>query len=159
MTQNMSYGFRMAVQHYMQKPQILTHSQKVRRLYKRCLKTAFNWYVMRDRCIEAADEIRGRFDENKDLDPQSKKVEVLLKAAEDELYSWMHPDPYVCPHMPSGTLYMRNAPVPLVAIYGDKLPEGVVETPPRNIDYSRVREGEMAAAGRVLVNAATKEIY
>lgn len=153
----MNREFRSAVAHYKQVLPALTHSQRVCRLYRRALKTAYSWAVFRSKFIEEAEEIRAKFDEYAHIDPLSKKAEVLLKKGEEAVAEFTHPDPYVNPYMPGGTLYMRNPPVPLFAVHNGHLAEGVEESFV-NPDMSRVRDGEKGTVGRVLVNFSTKEM-
>ncbi|KAJ8609956.1 hypothetical protein CTAYLR_008087 [Chrysophaeum taylorii] len=153
----MDAAFRIAASHYLQAMPKLTHSQKVCRLYRHFLKTANSWAVDRQIFIEHADEIRTAFDDNANIDPHSKKAALLLKKGEELLKEYTHPDPYVNPAMPGGSLYMRNAPQPLEVVYDGHVPEGE-DTTLINPDLSPVREGEKGTVGRVLVNFANKEM-
>ncbi len=85
--------------------------------------------------------MRAEFDENKNLPAgkhserlvkvfakaflDSAKVKRLLREAHERLARQAHPDPYIAPFMPGGSLFMRNPALPLEAIYPDGIPEGV----------------------------------
>ena len=41
----------------------------------------------------------------------------LVREAEEQLRSWIHPDPWVNPYMPGGSRFMRNPAMPLSVSY------------------------------------------
>ena len=87
----------------------LCHRQRVTRLYRRCLNHILSWDVQRDRYRENAVKLRVAFDQYKNVkDP--RKAKTILKTAEDEFFRWQHPQPYINPSAPGGTLYQRNLP-------------------------------------------------
>jgi hypothetical protein len=47
-----------------------------------------------------------------------------VKDAWKELEFHQHPDPYINPHMPGGSSYMRNPAVPLEVVYPSGIPAG-----------------------------------
>lgn len=73
----------------------VAHKRYVASLYKRALKTSLDWYVFRDIWRPKALEIRARFEANKDV-KSFKHLKSILQAAEEELWTYRHPDPYIC---------------------------------------------------------------
>lgn len=59
--------------------------------------------------------------------------------------------------MPGGTLFMRNSPPPLEALFPDGIPEGVSQRRV-NIDMSNLPDGE-AYVDPVLVDSANKKYW
>ena len=55
----------------------------------------------------------------------SAKTARLMREAKERLESNINPDPYIRNYMPSGSLFMRNPPIPLEALYPDGIPEGM----------------------------------
>lgn len=86
-------------------------------MYRHSLKTLSSWAVDRDVFLEEATKLRARFDASRGCSPA--KAARLISAAEDELFEYTHPDPYVVAYMPGGTLYMRNPPPPLEVCFPD----------------------------------------
>jgi hypothetical protein len=78
----------------------------------------------------------------------------LVREAQERLSSLAHPDKYIAPYLPGGTLYMRNAALPLEAVFPDGIPEGVSQRK-INVDMSNVPEGEKYAK-KVFVDSANK---
>uniref|UniRef100_A0A7S2UV98 NADH dehydrogenase [ubiquinone] 1 beta subcomplex subunit 9 n=1 Tax=Fibrocapsa japonica TaxID=94617 RepID=A0A7S2UV98_9STRA len=153
----MNEAFRKAAAQYRSVPEVLTHSQEVCRLYRNGLRLLFSWIGNRQVFNDEAEVLRARFDENKHLNPNSGKVKFLLQDAKKEIADMAHPDPYIAPYMPGGSMFMRNPAIPLEFCYPDGIPEGIHKEP-LNIDMSPVRPGEKAAAGNVLVNSAGKSM-
>jgi hypothetical protein len=85
---------------------------------------------------------------------------LFCKEGEDELFSWMHPDPYCLPIMPGGSKFMRNPPLPMSVCFPDgNLPHDA----PRyeiNPDFSVSRGPETGrnAVGTVLVDFYKKNM-
>ena len=46
----------------------------------------------------------------------------MLREAEAEFQTWIHPDMWTNPYMPGGSKFMRNPPPPLRAIFPDGIP-------------------------------------
>ena len=80
------------------------------RLYRRALKTALSWCVMRGIFYDERDRIRREFEKMRGVGL------VRGKRAIDEGYEtlegYAHPDPYIVPTMYGGSKYARNPPVP-----------------------------------------------
>lgn len=55
----------------------------------------------------------------------SAKTARLMREAKERLESNINPDPYIRNYMPTGSLFMRNPPIPLEALYPDGIPEGM----------------------------------
>jgi hypothetical protein len=45
-----------------------------------------------------------------------------VREGEEKLVERMHPDMYTLPYMPGGSKFMRNAPLPLEAVFPDGIP-------------------------------------
>lgn len=54
----------------------------------------------------------------------SGKTARLIREAEERIFEMTHPDPYIAPYMPGGTLFMRNPAIPLEVMYPDGIPGG-----------------------------------
>jgi hypothetical protein len=50
---------------------------------------------------------------------------TVLAAGYARLRDNAHPDPYIIPYMPGGSLFMRNSPPPLAGIFPDGIPDDV----------------------------------
>jgi NADH dehydrogenase (ubiquinone) 1 beta subcomplex subunit 9 len=73
--------------------QVLTHAQKVTRLYRKSLKNLLSWTIIRQVWREEAVELRAVFDEHKHVD-MAEATKLLQKG--EELYQrHIHPDPYI----------------------------------------------------------------
>ena len=58
------------------------------------------------------------------LDRADSPVTVrLMRRASDKLAAHTHPDPYIQPFMPGGSLFMRNPAIPLEALFPDGIPD------------------------------------
>ena len=77
---------------------------------------------------------------------------------EEKLFQESHPDRYIVAYLPGGSLYMRNAPLPLHVCRDGHVPEGETESF-RNPDLTRVVDGEKSAGGQVLVDQHSKQMY
>jgi NADH dehydrogenase (ubiquinone) 1 beta subcomplex subunit 9 len=156
--QGMDASFRAVVNQYRQAAPKLTHSQKVVRLYRNALKTQNSWAVDRQVFIAEADRMRAEFDRNAHLAEASVEARTLLEQGEELLFKESHPDRYIVAYLPGGSLYMRNAPLPLHVCHNGHVPEGASESF-RNPDLTRVVEGEKSAGGQVLVDQHSKRMY
>jgi hypothetical protein len=58
------------------------------------------------------------------INKDSGKTRRLVREAKERLQEQYHPDPYIVPYMPGGTLFMRNPALPLEALYPNGIPEG-----------------------------------
>lgn len=75
--------------------EVLSHSQRVIRLYRNSLKHLLSWAIDRGVWREEAVVLRARFDANKDLKDMGK-ARKLLEDGEAEFQFYKHPDPYIC---------------------------------------------------------------
>jgi NADH dehydrogenase (ubiquinone) 1 beta subcomplex subunit 9 len=90
---------------------------KVARLYRHSLRTLLSWAVDRDIFNEEATKLRHRFDASRGV--SAAAATRLLKEGHDELFAWMHPDPYCLPTQPGGSKFMRNPPPPMSVCFPD----------------------------------------
>lgn len=49
---------------------------------------------------------------------------TLVKVGKERLQDRIHPDQYIQPYMPGGSLFMRNPALPLELLYPNGIPEG-----------------------------------
>ncbi|KAI9917526.1 hypothetical protein PsorP6_012855 [Peronosclerospora sorghi] len=132
---NMNKTLREVVGCFMGSAPQLSHKQKVQRLYKQSLKTLDSWVIDRRLWNEEATKIRAEFDSNRHLEPNSGLATRLLREAQEKLNHYTHPDRYVFNYMPGGTLYMRNAPIPLDVCFPDgEIPDDVELSPLEGIN-------------------------
>ena len=73
---------------------VLTHSQKVTRLYRKSLKHLLSWIIYRDVWRKEALELRAIFDDNKHA--SMGEAVKLLEEGERLFERNKHPDPYIC---------------------------------------------------------------
>ena len=73
---------------------VLTHSQKVTRLYRKSLKNLLSWIIYREVWRKEALELRAIFDDNKHVD--MGEAVKLLEEGEALYQRHKHPDPYIC---------------------------------------------------------------
>ena len=127
----MNKSFREALAYHSRKTtETLTHVQTVQRLYRRALRTCFNWYIDRDLFNDKSEEIRQQFEANRNVEVDSSTCKRLIRETEEELQSWLHPDPYTRNYLPGGTSFMRNTPMPLELVYSehkDGIPQEVLD--------------------------------
>jgi NADH dehydrogenase (ubiquinone) 1 beta subcomplex subunit 9 len=69
------------------------HTLRVCGIYRRSLKTLFNWVVDRETFIAEAGDLRKQFEANRVV-RSAPLVEKICADAEAELVRWKHPDPY-----------------------------------------------------------------
>lgn len=74
--------------------QVLSHAQKVTRLYRKTLKNMLSWTVYREVWREDACELRTIFDKNKNVNVG--EAAKLLEEGEVLYQKHKHPDPYIC---------------------------------------------------------------
>ncbi len=70
---NLNSGFRTVVA-AMKQTQVLTHTQKVTRLYRTALRLLDSWVIDRDLWNEEASKVRAQFDANKHFAPDAGYV-------------------------------------------------------------------------------------
>ncbi|XP_012216684.1 NADH dehydrogenase [ubiquinone] 1 beta subcomplex subunit 9 [Linepithema humile] len=91
--------------------ELVSHSQKVCRLYKRSLRCLADWYHRtHDYRIQAV-LMRERFDKNKDV-KDMRVAKHLLEEGEKELFSKIHYQPIMFPNSARGGAYGREVHVP-----------------------------------------------
>lgn len=78
-------------------------------LYRTSLKQLLSWVVSREVFYEEAAKIRREFDESKGV-TDAAEIERLIKAGEGRLADFAHPDPYIVPYRPGGSMFARNPP-------------------------------------------------
>lgn len=68
-----------------------------------------------------------------------------------------HPDPYIMPYMPGGSMFMRNSPVPLSAVFPDGIPADVSQRQV-NIDFSNIPDDQQYA-DKAFVDSISKSYW
>lgn len=74
--------------------QVLSHAQKVTRLYRKSLKNLLSWTFRRELWRKEACELRAMFDANKNV--HMAEAMKLLDEGEAVHERLKHPDPYIC---------------------------------------------------------------
>ena len=74
--------------------EILTHTQRVVRLYRNSLKHLLSWTVDRQLWRVEAVKLRERFDAAKNIN-DVRRARKLLEEGEAEFEKNKHPDPYI----------------------------------------------------------------
>ncbi len=85
---------------------------------------------------------------------ESPKARRLIREAQEKLVEQTHPDPYIQPYMPGGSLFMRNPAIPLEALFPEGIPEGVSNRR-INIDMSNVPD-DQPYADKCFVDSVNK---
>jgi NADH dehydrogenase (ubiquinone) 1 beta subcomplex subunit 9 len=129
----------------------------VMRLYRAFLRVTFSWTEDRDIWFEEATKIRAEFDKHKHFPVESREAAELLKQGQAKLAANVHPDPYIMPYMPGGSLFMRNSPLPLEAIFPDGIPADVDQRQV-NIDFSNMPAGQKYA-DKAFVDSISKQYW
>eukprot|EP00596_Hydrurales_sp_CCMP1899_P009326 CAMPEP_0119033754 /NCGR_PEP_ID=MMETSP1177-20130426/823_1 /TAXON_ID=2985 /ORGANISM="Ochromonas sp, Strain CCMP1899" /LENGTH=157 /DNA_ID=CAMNT_0006990745 /DNA_START=94 /DNA_END=567 /DNA_ORIENTATION=+ len=134
----------------------LTEKQDIQRLYRGCLRTVMSWAESREVFNDECEKIRIRFDAGMKQAPHSSALSIrLIREAKEQLAAQTHPDPYIKPYMPGGSMFMRNPPFPIEAMY----PPGMIpkEFSKRriNIDYSNIPD-DQEYADKAFVDSANK---
>ncbi|OQR96910.1 hypothetical protein THRCLA_21974 [Thraustotheca clavata] len=158
MTTNLNHAFLQAALSVRGATPSLSHKQQVTRLYKRSLKLLDSWVIDRRLWNEEATLIRAQFNAN--MHVSQTAAERLIRDAQAKLNDYTHPDPYVVVHMPGGSKFMRNPPLPLEVCFPDGIIPDDVEVSPLkaiNIDTTPYREDELKET--VLVDFTTKSSY
>ncbi|CAF0974479.1 unnamed protein product [Brachionus calyciflorus] len=86
---------------------ILTHRQRVLRLYKAAVKNERSWFSDRDEWRFRATVLRDRFEKNRNIQDLVKAQSILSKG-EQELDQNRHPNPLQFPNCPGGVAYGRE---------------------------------------------------
>lgn len=148
--------FQKVVDFYKPNPTI-AHKFAVMRLYRAFLRVTFAWTEDRDIWFEEATKIRAEFDKHKNLSPTSLQAIQLLKEGQQKLADNVHPDPYIMPYMPGGSLFMRNSPIPLEAVFPDGIPADVDQRQV-NIDFSNM-PADQQYADKAFVDSISKKYW
>jgi len=90
---------------------VLSHSRRVRALYKEALRNLQSFYYFRHLYRYHAVVLRARFDASKD-EKDMIKAKQLLESGEEELFMKKHPQPFKFPNSPGGIAYGRDPYVP-----------------------------------------------
>ncbi|CAE1325225.1 NDUFB9 [Acanthosepion pharaonis] len=91
---------------------VLSHAQKVRKLYKDSLRLLQSYYASnRIQLRYESVLLRAKFDENKD-EVDLKKAKELINEANYLLWKYQHPQPYKYAHSPGGICYGRDPHMP-----------------------------------------------
>jgi len=80
-----------------------------------------------------------------------------MREAQERLEYHVHPDPYVAPYMPGGSLFMRNPAIPLEVMFPEGIPEGYSKRRV-NIDFSNIPD-DQPYADKVFVDSASKQYW
>ncbi|KAG7671149.1 hypothetical protein Ndes2526B_g02392 [Nannochloris sp. 'desiccata'] len=70
-----------------------------------------SWAIRREVFYVEAEKIRAEFDANAGLD-DPRQIERALVRGETKYGEYTHPDPYIVPYRPGGSMYARNPPFP-----------------------------------------------
>lgn len=135
----------------------ITHKQEVTRMYRKSLKLCNSWAISRDIFNAEATKIRNSFDKYKDLSPDDAKVKYIMNSAYKTMETYTHPDPYIVPWMPGGSLFQRNPPLPLDVCFPDGIPSDV-HVDPIHIDMSKATAEDLDDTV-ALVDSANKKYY
>ncbi|XP_071479638.1 NADH dehydrogenase [ubiquinone] 1 beta subcomplex subunit 9-like [Diadema antillarum] len=90
---------------------VLSHAQRVLRLYKKSVRHLESWIPDRPSFRYEATVLRARFDEHKNETDMRKAAEIL-RAGEEEFWEKQHPQPYIFIDSQGGTRFERNIPAP-----------------------------------------------
>mmetsp|Transcript_13156 Transcript_13156/g.15826 ORF Transcript_13156/g.15826 Transcript_13156/m.15826 type:complete len:163 (+) Transcript_13156:62-550(+) len=155
--QVLNEAFQKAANETRQKLPQLTSNQEVARLYRHSLKTLSSWAVDREVFIEEATDLRARFDSARGCAPA--QAARLLREGQQELFDNTHPDPYIVPFMPGGSLFMRNPPLPMEICFPDGNYPADAPKYTVNPDMSKsTPETGKSAVGSVLVDFTKKNM-
>jgi len=91
--------------------EILTHAQRVCRLYKKAYRTTEDWAAERWQFRFSACVLRGRFEESKKV-TDNRVLAKMLEDGEHELWEEQHYDPRVFKTDPGGIVYNRECATP-----------------------------------------------
>lgn len=85
----------------------ITHTQRVKCLYKRALRNVRSFYDRVESCRYRSVLMRQRFEENKSVKDPRLAAE-LVRLGEEELDKYMHYCPLYFPQSPGGSDYQRE---------------------------------------------------
>lgn len=74
--------------------EVLTHAQRVTRLYRKSLKHLLSWTIDRAAWRTQALQLRALYDANKNIKDMGKAA-AILEEEEKNFEQWKHPDPYI----------------------------------------------------------------
>ena len=80
-----------------------------------------------------------------------------MREAYEQLALQQHPDNYIQPYMPGGTLFMRNPAIPLEVMFPDGIPENYSKRR-INIDMSNIPDSQ-PYADKVFVDSCNKTYW
>ena len=86
---------------------IISHSQRVCRLYKRAIRTTEDWCDNKAAFRYHATLMRARFDATRD-EKDYRKLAAMLEEGEEELWREQHPQPFYFKNDPRGITYNRK---------------------------------------------------
>ncbi|KAK9842284.1 hypothetical protein WJX81_004547 [Elliptochloris bilobata] len=86
------------------------HKLRVMHLYRHSLKHLMSWAIRRDVFASEAEKVRAEIEKHRNVD-DTYKARRLVERGEEVLREYLHPDPYIVPYYPGGSLYERNPPV------------------------------------------------
>lgn len=153
----MDKSFKRVVEVFKPSFSVPTHRQEVMRLYRRCLRTLNSWSEDRNVFNEQSVLIRAEFDKHAHLPTDSPVTVRLMRVAYDKLTAQNHPDPYIQPFMPGGSLFMRNPAIPLEALFPDGIPK-MYSRRRLNIDMSNIPD-EQEHADKAFVDSVNKQYW
>ena len=82
-----------------------------------------------------------------------------MQEGHEELFSYTHPDPYCVPHMPGGSKFMRNPPLPMEVCFPDGNYPADAPKYELNPDWSKsTPETGKVATGYVLIDFGKKNM-
>ena len=87
------------------------HASRVCTLYRRSLVSIRDWAVDRDLFIKHGTALQAQFRANAAV-ADERLTQRLLEHGEALHAKYKHPDPYILPWRPGGTMYHRNPPPP-----------------------------------------------
>eukprot|EP01041_Mallomonas_annulata_P010977 gene10977-22938_t len=134
-----------------------SHKYEIMRLYRKSLRLLGSWAENREIFNTEGLKIRAEFNASMSLPVDSPKVKRLVREAYERLQEQAHPDPYIVPYMPGGSLFMRNPAVPLEACFPDGIPEEYSKRRV-NIDFSNIPD-DQPYADKVFVDSITKSYW
>ena len=82
---------------------------RVTALYRSSLKQLLSWGVSREGFYTEATMLRAEFEGNRAV-TEAAEIERLVSAGEAKLKEYEHPDPYIVPYRPGGSMFARNPP-------------------------------------------------
>lgn len=86
------------------------HVKRIKTLYKRSLKHALDFIIVRTKWYPAAKQIRKEFEKNKFVSNPAE-IDHLVQNLEEYLVEYAHPMPYKHPYLPGSTFFSRYYPI------------------------------------------------